>query len=272
MDDFTFVHDIEYSDALIPFSEDVYKYLKSLGYHLISKLGQGLESAAFLTRMNNGKEVAVVIRGGLCDNMYKSKLSKIYSLQQSGALSTKYVVEIITYIIYIGPLSDDPTYCDESERKDMSKHISVFDVLELATQTISEFIFHGIERGDNSQMKIDNILNIMTQLKEALIDIDKAGLVHYDLILDNVGFIGDSFVLIDLKSLHAKPKDRRGMKHVNGALRVFYNDLTSIYVQPTELDLISKSWKWIRGYMSDINEQFKVRKYLYQHIRRLYIR
>lgn len=231
-------------EHLLPLSPSVISCIKSHGYTLRSKLGQGATSAAFLSRNSNHKKVALLIPGNTCKHRLNKMMTRIRTLQENGELDTRYMIQIYSPILCYEKLSDDVRYCPHSYQGPVE-----IQVLELVDQTVAEQMIEYHTKSIEDKLKF--VSKIKDDFSVILDYLDSTPYMYLDILPDNIGYIGDRMVLIDLDSLHP----RRDNYDSTRFLYYFMKKIVGIYTEPTPDDIKSKSYKWVTGISSTKKER-----------------
>lgn len=212
-------------------SDKVISYVAKQGFTILEKIGEGGSSIACKCRMNDGTFVALLFPIGVhIKKKYINShdgLAYARELQKNNPESLKYMVKIISTIICPFPYSDDIRYMDHIWAATHYRSNRI-EVLELADMTLAERMHNLVDAA--FEEKIIFVKNIFNQLLEINEYLDQKGLYYSDLMKENVVFIKDRLVLIDLQSMIEYKSPNESVKDrvtimINCQILVPYNPL-----------------------------------------------
>ena len=219
-------------------SSQFIEYLYKHGYLLIEKIGQGGYNAAYTAKSLNTDETVVLLLPG-----FNSSDNDKIPQQAQKFIAKEY--PDIPYDPKKIKITDDQIYLTESE-------ILYIPVLEKADHTVAELFYrHRFDSIHDKHQIITKLQNDFAIAVKILID---NKLSYSDLLLDNLAYIGDHLVLIDLENLSPIKNDKDAIK-----LQEMLNELNSLIFTEFDEESIAyaektKSWKHVAAFFNNAKE------------------
>lgn len=249
---FTFMWYDENTDEelSLELSYTVLEFIRKLGWRLDEKIGQGGENAVFSATNITGKTTkAAILIGNSCKDSDTHSLERIRKLQESGVLSTDYMMIVYEPIRFQGKLSLNPRYC--SYTKEQIKYIGV---VELTGITLAEAVY--LKRSNTIDEKHEFVVNTYRQLMRLFEYLAAAGFEYPDRLLDNFAYRGSDLIFIDLEGMKPAEFPPSPIDIVTEIIQAILN-----VFDPDEFLRFHKhtSWKGVTGIARDEQESRDLR-------------
>lgn len=238
--------DEEYSLEL---SQDVIDFIYNNGWKLIEKIGQGSVCAAYeALNLKTNQHDVVLIPGNDNTESNKDNLENIRNLQQTGNLSTNYMIKVYDSLYWPHRYTND--------LRCRSKGGSYIQIVQKADKTVAEHLYDLYVK-DVYNDKVAFAVKFYHRLVDILTYLNSKGLDYYDLIWDNMGMINDEIVLLDLESIvQTNPDKNIPDRNIPKEVRERTIYLFSIFDGESLSEIREhKWWKFVDGMSKDDVEQ-----------------